>query len=302
VAASLRQHWKWWLAAVVLIGIGVAFYFLKPVRGPERDLTLKGDATRGAYLIRLSGCDSCHTDHDQNTGILAGGKPLKTPFGIFYPPNITPDKETGIGNWTPAQFSEALSNGNGPQGNLYPVFPYNNFTLMSDQEVADLYAAVMAVPPVSHQAPANRVIFPFNIRLLVSGWKNLFFSPHRYQNDPSHSAQWNRGAYLANGPAHCVACHSPLNALGAVVQGAHFTGNPVSGPGGKAPPLTPAALLQDGYTRDGLAQTLKTGITPNAGKVGNEMGLVVTDETSHWTDDDLKAVADYLLDLQQHRP
>ena len=214
---------------------------------------------------------------------MSGDKPFKTPFGTFYPPNITPDKETGIGSWTLAQFSEALSNGNGPQGNLYPVFPYNSFRLMNDQEIADLYAAVMAVPPASHEAPANRLIFPFNIRLLVSGWKNLFFSPHRYRNDPSHSARWNRGAYLANGPAHCVACHSPLNAFGAVVQGAHFTGNPVSGPGGKAPPLTPAALLQDGYTRDGLAQTLKTGITPNAGKVGNEMGLVVTDETSHCT-------------------
>lgn len=298
MAADMRRQWIWWLAAVVLMGIGVAVYFLKPVRGPARDLTLAGDAARGAYLIRLSGCDACHTDPERNIGVLAGGKPLKTPFGIFYPPNITPDKQTGIGNWTLAQFSNALSDGIGPHGNnLYPVFPYNDFTLMSDQEVVDLYAAVMRVPPVSHAAPANRIIFPFNIRLLISGWKNLFFLPRRYQNDPAHSAQWNRGAYLANGPAHCVACHSPLNALGAVVRGRHFAGNPVKGPGGKAPPLTQAALVQDGYTRDGLAQTLKTGVTPNAGKVGKEMGLVVTDETSHWTDDDLKAVADYLLNL-----
>ncbi|RUX76893.1 c-type cytochrome [Mesorhizobium sp. M7A.F.Ca.US.006.04.2.1] len=299
MAAGVRRHWKWWLAAVVLAGLVVAIYFLKPVTGPARDLTLAGNAASGAYLIRLSGCDACHTDHEHNGPALAGGKPLKTKFGVFYPPNITPDKKTGIGNWTLAQFSNALSNGIGPHGkNFYPVFPYNDFTLMSDQEVVDLYAAVMATQPVSREAPANRVIFPFNIRLFISGWKNLFFSPHRYQNDPAHSAQWNRGAYLANGPAHCVTCHSPLNALGSVVQGKRFTGNPFEGPGGKAPPLTPAALLQGGYTRDGLAQTLKTGVTPNAGKVGKEMGLVVTDETSHWTDDDRNAVADYLLNLK----
>lgn len=291
----LWRRWRWWLAALVVVGIGMAVYFLKPVTGPARNLTLVGDAARGAYVIRLGGCDSCHTDHDHNGAYLAGGAPLTTPFGTFYPPNITPDKQTGIGGWTLAQFSDAISNGDSPHGNLYPVFPYNDLTLMSDQEVADLYAAIMTAPAVAHATPANEVMFPLNFRLLVSGWKNLFFSPHRYQNDPSHSAQWNRGAYLANGPTHCVACHSPLNALGAVVDGKHFTGNAAGGTGGKTPPLTALALLQDGYTIDGLAQTLKTGVTPNAGKVGAEMGPVIRDETSHWTDADLKAMATYLL-------
>lgn len=109
---------------------------------------------------------------------------------------------------------------------------------------------------------------------------------------------WNRGAYLANGLTHCVACHSPLNALGAVMDGKQYAGNPGGGPGGKAPPLTVTALLQGGYSKDTLAETLKTGVTPSAGKVGKEMGLVISDETSHWTDDDRKAVADYLLDLK----
>jgi len=289
------RRWRWWLAALAVVGIGVAAYFLKPVTGPARNLTLVGDAARGAYVIRLGGCDACHTDHDHNGAYLAGGAPLTTPFGTFYPPNITPDKQTGIGGWTLAQFSDAISNGDSPHGNLYPVFPYNDLTLMSDQEVVDLYAAIMAAPAVAHPTPANEVIFPLNFRLLVSGWKNLFFSPQRYRNDPSHSAQWNRGAYLANGPTHCVACHSPLNALGAVIDGEHFAGNPAGGTGGKTPALTASALLQDGYTVDGLAQTLKTGITPNAGKVGAEMGPVIRDETSHWTDADLKAMATYLL-------
>jgi mono/diheme cytochrome c family protein len=294
----LWRRWRWWLAAVVVTGLGVAGYFLKPVTGPPRDLTLVGDVARGEYDIRLGGCDACHTDREHNGAYLAGGGPLTTPFGTFYPPNITSDKRTGIGGWTLAQFSDAISNGNGPEGNLYPVFPYNDLTLMSDQDVVDLYAAIMATPAVNHTAPANKVIFPLNFRLLVSGWKNLFFSPHRYQSDPSHSAQWNRGAYLANGPTHCVACHSPLNALGAVVAGEHFTGDPVSGPGGKAPPLTALALLQDGYTVETLAETLKSGVTPNAGEVGAEMGPVIHDETSHWTDSDRTAVATYLLSLK----
>ena len=133
---------------------------------------------------------------------------------------------------------------------------------------------------------------------LVSGWKNLFFSPHRYRDDPAHSASWNRGAYLANGLTHCVACHSPLNPFGAVEDDMRFTGNPSGGAGGKAPPLSEPNLLQGGYTRDSLVLLLKTGVTPARGKVGDEMGLVVTEETSHWRDEDLQAVADYLLDAE----
>jgi len=292
------RRWGWWIAGGVLL-LGIAVYFLKPVAGPPRDLTLVGDAGRGNYLILLSGCASCHTEHNSGTegAPLAGGDPLKTAFGTFYPPNITSDKGTGIGSWSIAQFSDALSNGNGPLGNLYPVFPYNDLTLMSDQDVADLYAAIMATQPVSHVAPPNDVRFPLNIRLLVSGWKNLFFSPHRYRADPTRSARWNRGNFLANGLTHCVACHSPSNALGAVRRGRELTGNPAGGTGGKAPALTPAALAQDGYDLASLAETLKTGRTPNAGQVGNEMSLVISDETSRWIDADREAVAAYLLGL-----
>ncbi len=297
--ASARRPLRGWLIAAgvaALAGLGLAAYMLKPVEGPPRDLTLAGDAQRGAYVIRLGGCASCHTAHASDGPALAGGDPIATPFGTFYPPNITPDPTTGIGGWTLAQFSDALSNGDGPEGNLYPVFPYTNLTLMSDQDMADLYAAIMASTPVKNATPANKVIFPLNHRFLVSGWKNLFFSPHRYQDDPSRSPAWNRGAYLANGLTHCVSCHSPMNPLGAVKPGKHYAGNSGGGPGGKAPPLTPPALQQDGYTVDILAETLRTGVTPNAGKVGDEMGLVISDETSHWTDADRKAVAVYLLD------
>ena len=277
---------------VLLLAVATGVYFLKPVKGPPRDLSLTGDITRGNYLIRLSGCSACHT---ATAGYLAGGAPIPTPFGSFYPPNITPDRQTGIGGWTLQQFSDALSNGDGPHGNLYPAFPYNDLTLMSDQEVVDLYAAIFAAPAIQHQAPANEVMFPLNFRSMVSGWKNLFFSPHRYQSDPAHSAEWNRGAYLANGPAHCVACHSPANALGAIEDGRHFAGNPAGGSGGKAPSILTTALLADGYDAPGLIRLLRTGITPDAGKVGKEMAPVIADETSHWTDADVAAISTYLL-------
>jgi mono/diheme cytochrome c family protein len=299
VEVRLPRSWQIATAVVLALGVVVAIYMLKPVTGPARNLTLAADTARGTYLISLGGCVSCHTDHKQNGAMLAGGEALRSAFGTFYPPNITPDKQTGIGNWTLARFSDALSNGDSPHGNLYPIFPYDDFTLMSDQDIVDLYAGIMAVPPVHHAAPPNAPIFPLNFRLLVAGWKNLFFSPHRFQPDPTHSANWNRGAFLANGPGHCVACHSPHNALGAIVANKQFTGNPVEGTGGKAPPLTSAVLLAEGYTPTILAVTLKTSLTPSAGAVGAEMGQVVSDETSHWTDADLASLADYLLNISE---
>ena len=136
------------LGVLAIVAIGAAVYFLKPVNGPARDLTLVGDVERGNYLIGLGGCISCHTNKDAGTGLLAGGVALPTQFGTFVAPNITSDPEAGIGSWTMAQFADAMSNGMGPEGHLYPVFPYEHYTLMSDQEIADLYAALMASEPV----------------------------------------------------------------------------------------------------------------------------------------------------------
>lgn len=296
---SAEARWPRYLRnaaiAACAIAVVVAVWLLKPVVGPTRDLTLTADVAHGNYVLRLSGCIACHTTHDPAGTPLAGGDPIPTAFGTFYPPNITPDPATGIGRWTLQQFSDALSNGDGPHGNLYPVFPYDALTLMSDQDVVDVYAALMASQPITHRTPPRQVGFPFNIRLAISAWKNLFFHPRRYEPDSSHTAAWNRGAYLSDGLAHCITCHSPLNPLGAVVSNQQYEGNSSGGPGGKAPPLTPTALLADGYTIQTLAETLRTGITPNAGRVGREMGIVITDETSFWTEADREAVASYLL-------
>ena len=282
------------LSLLVAAGLAAGTFFFKPVTGPARDLTLVGDATRGDYLIRLGGCVACHTDTKNGRAFLSGGPGLKTPFGTFVPPNITSDPDVGIGSWTLAQFSNAMSNGMGPRGHLYPAFPYENYTLMSDQEIADLYAALMATEPVADPAPASEIPFPFNIRLAMAPWQNLFFRPARFEPEPSQSDTYNRGKYLAFGPAHCVACHTPRNALGALEWDKTLTGSP-GGTGGRAPAITREALIAEGYDVETLAQTLRDGFTPGFDVLGGTMGEVIADGTAHWTDDDLTALATYLL-------
>lgn len=293
------RFWTWLLVVIVLVaGIGTAIYLLRPVTGPARDLTLVGDVARGQYLIRLGDCITCHTDKKNGVAELGGGPGLTTPFGTFYAPNITSDPSAGIGSWTIEQFSKALSDGEGPQGHLYPAFPYENYTLMSDQDIADLYAALKQVPPVTTSSRPHDVGFPFNIRLALAGWKNLFFTPQRYQADPSHSDTWNRGRYLVYGPGHCVMCHSPRNALGAIERGRELSGNPAGGTGGKAPSLLAARLTERGYDVGSIASALSDGFTPDFNVLGSAMGEVIADGTSHWTDADRAAVASYLLGVE----
>lgn len=293
------RFWTWLLAVVVLaVGVGAAIYFLRPVNGPARDLTLVGDVTRGQYLIRLGDCITCHTDKKGGVAELGGGPALATQFGTFYAPNITSDATAGIGSWTIEQFAKAMSDGEGPQGHLYPVFPYQHYTLMSDQDIADLYAALREVPAVATPAKPHELSFPFNIRLVLAGWKNLFFEPRRYQADAAHSEQWNRGRYLVEGPGHCVMCHSPRNLLGAIETGKELSGNPAGGVGGKAPSLLAARLTERGYDVTSLASALSDGFTPDFDVLGSAMGEVITDGTSHWTDADREAVAGYLLGVE----
>src|SRR5688572_24804073 len=277
------RRWLWVLVVLVVVGIGVAIYMLQPVRGPVRDLTLTANAEHGAYLIRLGGCVSCHTDRKAGGAELAGGPGLVTPFGTFYPPNITSHPDAGVGNWTIEQFAAALSDGEGPQGHLYPAFPFDAYTLMSDQEIVDLFAGLKAAPADATPSKPHEVMFPFNIRLAMAGWKNLFFRPRRFEPNAAKSEEWNRGAYLANGIGHCITCHSPRNIFGAIETGQEFTGNQLGGPGGKTPNITAADLVRKEYTEAALIDALTTGFAPDFDVLTGAMGEEIEDSTKHWT-------------------
>lgn len=285
------------LAVGALIGIGVAAYFLKPINGPERHLDLEADVARGNYVLRIGGCVACHTDPKNPAAFLAGGAALKTPFGAFVPPNITSDNDAGIGAWTVEDFSRALSVGEGPGGkHYYPAFPFDSYTMMSDQDVVDLYAALMATEPVGAKAPDHSIGFPFNIRLAMLGWKNMFFAPKRFEPNPEKSELWNRGAYLATGPAHCGACHTPRNLLGATDASQQFKGS-CGGPGGSfVPAIDPASLKAADWDEATLKDALTGGFTPDFDTLGGAMGEVVNESLTHWTDEDLTALTTYLLE------
>ena len=197
------------------------------------------------------------------------------------------------------QFSAALTWGVSPGGeNYYPAFVYPNYTRLSDQDIADLWAAFKTVPPVSSAAPAHEIGFPFNQRILINAWKRLFFAPGRYEPDPSRSARWNRGRFLVTGPGHCGTCHTPRNLFGAPDDARRLQGTEKGAHQEKVPPISADALRKGGWTKQTLAFSLRMGSKPDGDVFGGSMGDVVRDGTRWLSDADLNAIADYLLSAQ----
>lgn len=196
---------------------------LAPIEPPAASGFHPSSVERGAQLAALGDCITCHTAGGGHA--FAGGRAIPTPFGTIYSTNITPDPSTGIGRWSREAFARAMRKGVDRQGeHLYPAFPYDHFTLITDADIEALYAFFMTRQPVREQTPTNAIRFPFGFRPLLAGWKLLFFRPGRFRADPRHDAAWNRGAYLAEGVAHCGACHTPRNGLGAEKESQHFAG------------------------------------------------------------------------------
>jgi mono/diheme cytochrome c family protein len=250
---------------------------------------------RGRYLAVLSDCASCHTVPGSNQP-FAGGRPIETPFGNIVAPNVTPDPETGIGSLSDEQFDAAIRKGLRPDGShLYPAMPYNDYTKMSRDDVLTIRAYLNTVTPVRNAVVANTLPFPFNIRAAMGVWNALYFKEGDYKPDPKQSAEWNRGAYLVDGPGHCGACHTPKTFLGGDKLDQYLEGAYLQG--WSAPDITNDARLGLGkWSKEDLVSYLKSGHNRVTAATG-PMGEVVTLSTAFTTDPDLNAIATYLKSL-----
>jgi mono/diheme cytochrome c family protein len=252
-----------------------------------------GDPEAGKNVFYIAGCESCHMSPGQPDPLrLGGGMELKTPFGSFYPPNISPDPKDGIGSWSAVDFADALMAGVLPRGrHLYPTLPYPSYCRMSIKDVRDLLAFLRTTPPVSGRAPPNALAFPFSIRRAVGFWKLLHMPriDHPPGVDPTDEAALGR--YLVDGPGHCAECHSPRDLLGGVIEQRRLTGGPLPDGRGKAPDIT-AHGLKD-WSESDISDALSTGFTPSGDVLGSAMTAVVR-SLSHAPPADLAAIARYL--------
>lgn len=249
----------------------------------------------GRYLATLADCTACHTKKERGKP-FAGGRPIETPFGMIVSANITPDRETGIGNWTDEQFDNAVRHGIRADGaRLYPAMPYAFYTKMSREDVTAIRGYLATVEPVRNLVRSNQLPFPFNIRLAMRAWDFLFFDDERYKADPNKSAEWNRGAFLVTGPGHCGACHTPKNLLGADKTSEALQGSQVQG--WFAPNITNDKVKGLGsMSVEEIATLLETGHNRIATVTG-PMAEEIDDASSHFNDRDLKAIAVYLKSL-----
>lgn len=255
---------------------------------------------RGAYLAKAADCMPCHTAGPNGTP-FAGGLALNTPFGAIYSPNITSDKRTGIGDWTFADFDGAVRNGIGKGHKfLYPAMPFDSYTQITDDDIKALWAFVRTIPAADRPNQPNALAFPFNIRYSLIGWRELFFEKGAFKPTPSKDAEWNRGAYLVDALGHCGDCHTPRNLLGATESSKALAGAPIDN--WYAPDLTTDTLKNlDGWTKPTLAAYLKSGSAKQTTVFG-PMYEVVHDSLGYLTDQDLSAIAAYLLDQPaQHK-
>jgi len=256
----------------------------------------QGDAKRGQYLAKAGGCLACHTQEGKDAEPFAGGRALKTPFGTFFGPNITPHPQAGLGRWTEADFTRAMRLGVRPDGaNYYPAFPYPSFTHITDGDLRDLWAFLRTVPPSNRANQAHDLRFPFNWRYLIVAWKWLFFTPGPFTSNKARTPLVNRGAYLVETLGHCGECHTARNLLGGPKRDRHLAGAK-SGPDGKGVPnLTPTKLKK--WSDAELKEFLQSGIAPDGDVVAETMGEVIRNTTSQLTPEDLAAVIAYLRAL-----
>lgn len=287
------------LVAVLSLGlVGFGVFAWRPsidgIAPPDPSAFAPELVARGEILAGAGYCATCHTVRGGKP--YAGGYAMQTDFGTIYSTNITPDPGTGIGNWSEEAFRRAMREGVARDGShLFPAFPYDHFTKLSDEDVSALYAYVMTRPPVAAPAHENGLPFPINIRALQAGWKLLFFRPGRFAPVTGHDPDWNRGAYLAEGISHCGACHTPRNLLGAEKHDKPYAGAVIDD--WLAPPLTDANPAPVPWSQDELFAYLRSGVSRFHGTSAGPMAPVVHDGLTRLPDADIQAIALYFADL-----
>jgi mono/diheme cytochrome c family protein len=288
------------VVVLAAVGAGVGLFITRPQTLPASEFaaSFTPDVANGKVIFTAGNCSACHMTpgHDDRT-LLAGGLSMKSSFGTFVTPNISSDKQYGIGGWTETQFVNAMKRGTGRQGeHLYPAFPYTAYSLLKTSDVRDLFAYMQTLPAVAKPTAPHQLKFPFNIRLAVGGWKFLYFKPREFVADPKQSAAWNRGAYLAEGPAHCAECHSPRNALGGVDAGKEYAGAPNLEAGGRfASNITPSKDGIGDWSDQDIADFLKSGTDKCFNEPEGMKDVIAS--TSEYSDEDAAALGSYIHTL-----
>ena len=279
--------------AVLMAAVGWEMHGSEIEPVSTRSIADAATIERGAYLARAGNCMACHTERGGEP--YAGGRAIDTPFGTVYAGNLTPDAATGLGNWSAPAFRRALHEGRSRDGHLlYPVFPYTHTTLVSDADSDALYAFLRSLPAVEKATPAHVLRFPVNTQAALAVWRLLYFKPQRFEPEPAQSAEWNRGAYLAMGLAHCSACHSERDALGGSSLDQRWGAGLMPDGHWLAPSLRePAQAGVGDWSVERVADLLQTGRSEGATVMG-PMAEVVFDGTQHLTRADLQAMAVFL--------
>jgi mono/diheme cytochrome c family protein len=265
----------------------------------EPESSAPNQRERGAYLARAADCIACHTTTGGKP--YAGGLAFKLPQGTLYSPNITPDKETGIGNWSDDDFVTALQKGVGPDGtHYYPAFPYPYYTRLSRDDMLAIKGYLGTLKPVRYQPPPNDMKFPFNQRWLMVFWNWLYNPNKRFESQPQQTPEWNRGAYLTEGPGHCGACHTPLNILQGPKSGRHLGGSTIQG--WHAYNITSDSVAGIGaWTNQELSEYLSTGHARGRGTASGSMAEAVTYSLRYLTSEDVNAMVTYLKTVKPVR-
>ncbi|PIF26597.1 cytochrome c [Acidovorax sp. 56] len=308
---NLRRLLRWVSGTLATVGVAAAAIVALNLRGEaplptaETLQTTPALVAQGAYLARVGNCMACHTA--QGGAPWAGGRGIETPFGMVYSPNLTPDKATGLGAWTSAEFWRALHHGRSKDGRLlYPAFPYPSYTHVTREDSDALYAYLQSLKPVAQANTAHALRFPYSTQAALGVWRALFFAPGApvaqaasATTTTSSSPDYQRGAYLVNGLGHCAACHTPRNAMGATRDGQALAGGLIPVQNWLAPALTdPAQAGVQAWSEADVMALLQTGVAPHGSVIG-PMAEVVHRSTQYLSDADARAMAVYLKALPQ---